>query len=130
VKKTFVPQPLGELETAVMEHVWRRPSVTAREVCDRMKGAEQRAYTTIMTTMDRLHRKGLLIREKDGLAWRYAASMSKVEFERALANELAAKILSDHGDAALDAFVEAAASIDESLLDKLRRLIDRKRGRR
>lgn len=130
MKKSLPFQPLGELETAVMEEVWRKSSVTAREVCDRMTGARERAYTTIMTTMDRLHRKGLLMREKDGLAWRYAATMSREEFERGLANELAAKILADHGDVALHAFVEATASVDEALLEKLRRLIDRRRGKR
>ena len=50
-------QPLGELETALMSIAWQHPSVTAREVCDRMTGARERAYTTVMTTLDRLHRK-------------------------------------------------------------------------
>jgi predicted transcriptional regulator len=118
--------PFGELEAAVMDVVWQRSSVTAREVHDRMTGTRERAYTTIMTTMDRLHRKGLLIREKDGLAWRYAAAMSRQEYEQGLANEVAAKILLDHGDLALHAFVEAAAELDGSLLEKLRRLIDRR----
>jgi predicted transcriptional regulator len=124
-------QPLGELEAAVMDVAWTHPSVTAREVCDRMTGAHERAYTTIMTTLDRLHRKGLLLREKDGLAWRYQPAQSKTDFERRLADHLAARILAQHGDAALGAFVDAAANVDDSLLDKLRRLIDqRRRGAR
>ncbi|MBI4819651.1 MAG: BlaI/MecI/CopY family transcriptional regulator [Deltaproteobacteria bacterium] len=118
------PEALGELETTVMNVAWQRASVTARDVFDTLTGAKGRAYTTIMTTLDRLHRKGMLIREKDGLAWRYAAALSKAEFERALADGLAAKILSEHGDAGLSAFVDAAANIDEALLVKLRHLID------
>ncbi len=120
-------QPLGELETAVMDVAWKRPSVTAREVCDRMTGTQERAYTTIMTTLDRLHRKGLLRREKDGLAWRYEPALTKSEFEKGLADELAARILADHGDAALSAFVDAAAKVDDTLLDELRRLITLRR---
>ena len=128
MKRTF--EPLGTLETAVMSVVWRHSPVTAREVCERMTGAKERAYTTIMTTMDRLHRKGLLLREKDGLAWRYTPALGKGEFERALADGLVAGILQSHGETALSAFVEAAADVDEALLDRLSQLIEaRRRGR-
>ncbi|WP_255651335.1 BlaI/MecI/CopY family transcriptional regulator [Myxococcus virescens] len=126
-KRTW--EPLGTLEAAVMKVVWTQAPVTAREVCDRMTGREERAYTTIMTTMDRLHRKSLLVREKDGLAWRYNPALSQPEFEKALADGLAADILQSHGDAALAAFVDAAAEVDESLLDRLSQLIaERRRG--
>lgn len=108
-----------------MEVVWSHDSVTARDVCDRMTGRRERAYTTIMTTMDRLHRKGLLARTKDGLAWRYASVVGKAEFERALADQLAERILARHGETALAAFVDAAAQVDEKLLDRLRTLIER-----
>lgn len=120
-------QPLGDLEATVMSVAWARPSVTAREVCARMTGTRERAYTTVMTTLDRLHRKRLLRRYKDGLAWRYEPTLTKAGFERALADELATQILTAHGDAALDAFVDAAANVDGKLLDKLRRLIERRR---
>lgn len=113
-----------------MEIVWRHFPSTARDVCDRMTGQWERAYTTIMTTMDRLHRKGLLRREKDGLAWRYEPAFSKASFDRALADGLATNILESHGEAALAAFVDAAAEVDESLLDRLRQLIEkRQKGR-
>jgi BlaI family transcriptional regulator, penicillinase repressor len=128
-KRTW--EPLGRLEAAVMEIVWAHTPVTAREVCDRMTGPEERAYTTIMTTMDRLHRKGLLVREKDGTAWRYAPALGKAEFEKALADGLAAEILQAHGEVALSAFVDATAEVDEALLDRLAQLVARRRqGRR
>ena len=123
--------PLGELEAALMSIVWQHPSVTAREVCDRMTGSRERAYTTVMTTLDRLHRKGLLGRRKDGSAWRYEASFTKSAYERTLADQLAVKILADHGDTALSAFVDAAEKVDDVLLDKLARLIaERRKARR
>ena len=121
---------LGTLERAVMEVVWTRTPVTAREVCDRMTGSGERAYTTVMTTMDRLFRKGLLTREKDGLAWRYASKLSKADFERALAGSLASDILASHGENALAAFIDAAAEVDEALLDRLRQLIEERRSAR
>lgn len=121
---------LGDLETAVMDIAWQHASVTAREVCDRMTGRRERAYTTVMTTLDRLHRKGLLRRRKDGPAWRYEASCTKPEYQRALADALAAKILSEHGDAALSAFVDAAEKVDRVLLEKLAKLIQARRKER
>src|SRR5688572_19509889 len=113
-----------------MALVWRHSPVTAREVCDRMRGRWERAYTTIMTTMDRLHRKGLLRREKDGLAWRYQPLLTEAELSRAVAGSLAGRILSANQDTALHAFVDAAASIDESLLHRLRQLIEERTRRR
>src|SRR5688572_1771447 len=113
-----------------MEVVWKHAApMTARDVCDRLKGRKERAYTTIMTTMDRLHRKGLLEREKDGLAWRYQAVMNAVEFGKTLAESLATRILSAGQDTALSAFVDAMANVDEALLDRLRQLIDLKKRR-
>jgi predicted transcriptional regulator len=107
--------------------VWKHAPVTARDVCDRMKGRWARAYTTIMTTMDRLYRKGLLARNKDGLAWLYEPVLSAAEFDRALADSLASRILSANQDTALHAFVDAAARVDVALLDQLQRLIDLRR---
>lgn len=123
-------EPLGTLETVVMESVWTTFPASAREVCDRLRGKRKRAYTTIMTTMDRLHKKGLLRRTKDGLAWRYTPTMSKAAFEKALADHLATEILDAHRDVALSAFVDATASLDEALLDRLLELIEARRRSR
>src|SRR5215213_4568851 len=121
-------EPLGELESAVMGVVWKQAApLTAREVCDRLKGPKERAYTTIMTTMDRLHKKGLLARQKDGLAWRYQPVLTGAEFAKALADSLATRILSAGEDTALTAFVDATANVDEALLDRLKQLIDLKK---
>jgi predicted transcriptional regulator len=130
VRRSKPVQPLGELESALMNVVWRSSSATAREVADQLKGSGVRAYTTVMTTLDRLHRKGVLERRKEGPTWRYAPVWTKPEFEKRLADTLASKILADHGEAGLAAFVDAAANVDDVLLDKLRRLIDvRQKGK-
>lgn len=123
-----VLEPLGELEAAVMNKVWEHAPASARDVCGRLTGARQRAYTTIMTTMDRLHKKGLLTRRKDGLAWIYTPVMDRAGFERALAERLASTILGTHGDVGLAAFVDAA--VDDGVLDRLQRMIDEKRKER
>ena len=115
---------LGELEQRVMEAVWDVPGASVREVADRMRGEADRAYTTVMTTLDRLHRKGLLRREKDGLAWRYTAILDRAGWERHLVDQLATELVS-HGEAGLAALVDASA--DSALLDRLEAMIRARR---
>ncbi len=122
-----LPEPLGDLEIRVMDAVWSGGPGTVRDVCDRLPEDEARAYTTVMTTLDRLHRKGLLHREKEGLAWRYAPVLTRAAWEKALADALAARILEAHGDVGLAAFVDAAA--DDALLDRLSELVEARRRR-
>lgn len=116
--------PLGALEQVVMDAVWGHEPSTVREVAERMRCDADRAYTTVMTTLDRLHKKGLLRRQKDGLAWRYAAALDRAAHERRVADTLAAALVS-HGEAGLAALVDATA--DEALLDRLAALIDARR---
>lgn len=118
--------PLGELEQVVMDAVWGYAPSTVREVADRMRADADRAYTTVMTTLDRLHKKGLLDRQKDGLAWRYEAALDRAAHERRVADALAADLVS-HGETGLAALVDATA--DEALLDRLAALIAARRGR-
>ncbi|OFJ52393.1 BlaI/MecI/CopY family transcriptional regulator [Mycolicibacterium grossiae] len=68
----------GDLEAVVMERVWARPHpVTVREVFDEMSTQREIAYTTVMSTMDNLFRKGWLARDRDGKAYRYRATMTR-----------------------------------------------------
>ena len=121
-------RPLGELETIVMEQVWQAAPCTARDIHGRLTGEHERAYTTIMTTLDRLFHKGLLGREREGTAWLYTPSQSRADYERSLAGALAERIVDEHGDVGLAAFVDVAASDD--LLDRLAALVeDRRRTR-
>ena len=67
---------LGDLERVVMEHLWESAQaqpdgVTVREVLERFAGEREIAYTTVMTVLDRLSKKGLVTRVRDGRAWRY-----------------------------------------------------------
>lgn len=112
-----------------MDIAWSHPPLTVRELCDRLEGEQKRAYTTIMTTMDRLHRKGFLRREKDGNAWRYQPAVSLDEFEHRLADQLATEIVKVHGDVGLAAFVEAA-SAEPEMLDRLEAMIAARRNGR
>ncbi|MFE0424603.1 BlaI/MecI/CopY family transcriptional regulator [Streptomyces sp. NPDC058953] len=71
-----------------MTRVWRldRP-VTVREVMNELRRERTIAYTTVMTVMDKVHRKGLLRRELDGRAYRYTAVATRADYAAALMTE-------------------------------------------
>ena len=70
----------GDLEATVMDRVWaREDGVTVREVFDELTGTRQIAYTTVLSTMDNLHRKGWVRRDREGKAYRYWPTMTREE---------------------------------------------------
>src|SRR6201997_1498268 len=78
----------GELEAVIMDRLWEggRP-VLVREVVDDLRAERGLAYTTVMTVMENLHRKGWLRRERDGRAWRYEPTGSRSGYTAALMND-------------------------------------------
>lgn len=109
--------------------MWRGGDASVREVVRRLP--RKRAYTTIMTTLDRLHTKGLLARAKEGNAFRYRAALSRDDFHRRVVEQTVSGLLARSADPVLAGFVDAAAAVDEENLVRLERLIaERRRTRR
>ncbi len=125
-KRGAAAQVLGELQTAVMEVLWREPHLTVTDVEEKLQKTREIAHTTVSTTLDRMHGKGFLLREKEGKAFVYAPRYSKEEFERGVAQEVLSALLSQFSEPALSAFVELLGEDDEKL-DQLEDLIRRKR---
>jgi predicted transcriptional regulator len=119
-------QVLGELQTAVMEILWQFSSLSVSEVEQKLQQKREIAHTTVLTILDRMHRKGLLLREKEGKAFVYSPKYSKQEFERGVAEEVLSALLSQFTQPALSAFVELVAE-DSAKLDQLEDLIRHKR---
>src|SRR5919201_4995391 len=81
---TTVPG-LGDLEAEIMKRLWRRASpTTARELVDELGREREIAYTTVMTVLDNLFKKGWLERELDGRAYRYRPLSSAEEYSAGL----------------------------------------------
>jgi predicted transcriptional regulator len=119
---------LGTLEREVMAVVWTAGEINVREVCERLGSGV--AYTTVMTTMDRLFKKRLLARRKIGRAFVYSATATRDEMEGAVATELVQSLLQQHGGEPLpllSSLVDAVSDRDRALLDDLERLIREKR---
>lgn len=117
---------LGPLEQKVLDAVWSKGTATVREVV--RDGKLWQTYPTIMTTMDRLFKKGLLNRVPDGRAFRYSPKYSPEELERAETIGGIRRLLGSHNVSLhLSYLVEAVGAQDERLLDELQSLVERHR---
>jgi len=110
---------LGELERTVMEVLWARQeagdgAATARDVSRALAGDRDLAHTTVMTVLDRLTKKGFLVRERDGRAWRYQPAASRESYVA----ELMLGALNQTGDrdAALTHFVRSVSQDEIAVL--------------
>jgi predicted transcriptional regulator len=123
-----VAPALGALEREVLECLWRRGEATVRDV--HADFGETTAYTTLMTTLDRLYRKGLLERRKDGRAFRYAPRVTRESLAQGIREDLLEDLLGQNAEGVepvLSYIVESVGERDRALLDKLDRMIKEKR---
>ncbi|MBM3270682.1 MAG: BlaI/MecI/CopY family transcriptional regulator [Candidatus Sericytochromatia bacterium] len=116
---------LGDLEADIMAAVWRRGAgarVTVRDVLADLQGVRESAYTTVMTVMGVLVKKGLLVSEKVGLAHQYRATCTEAEFTDAAVGQVVRELLSDFAGPALAHFSQAispAGQIGEDWLARI-----------
>jgi len=119
---------LGPLEARLMELLWdsARP-VSVREVSEQV--GPELAYTTLMTTLDRLYKKGLLARLKQGRGFAYTPRVSREELSGSLAGGLVGALLGASREArpVLSGIVDAVSEGDRAALDELERLVREKR---
>jgi predicted transcriptional regulator len=119
---------LGKLERQVLDETWRRGEVSVRDV---FLGFEEKiAYTTLMTTLDRLFKKRLLDRRKDGRAFLYSPALSEKELEQGITQDVIDGLLG-HGatsvEPVLACIVDTVSEHDRELLDELDRLVKEKK---
>lgn len=95
---------LGELERAVMDNLWSAPEPqTVRQVHEGLSARRDLAYTTVMTVLQRLAKKNLVVQHRDDRAYRYAPTRSR--------DELVAGLMVDALDQAADSGGRAAALV-------------------
>lgn len=118
---------LGPLEQQLMQELWVRGTATVRELYEDSKLGL--AYTTLMTTLDRLYKKRLLDRVAEGRAFRYSPRQTLEELQRVAAVEGIRQLLSSGASSSLPLsyLVEALSDHDAQLLDQLQELVERKR---
>jgi len=121
-----LPGALGRLEREVMEVVWRGRELAVRDVQAQLPRTA--AYTTVMTTLDRLFKKGFVTRRREGRAFLYTAASPQHELEARITTGLLGELLSGESAAPLlSNLVDVVADRDERLLEELERLVKDKR---
>lgn len=117
----------GELEAVIMDRIWNRdePTTTVRDVFDELAAEREIAYTTVMSTMDNLHTKGWLAREKDGKAYRYWPTLSREEHSARLMRD--ALDAGGRSDLVLSHFIEQIGPEESARLRVALRRIARSR---
>lgn len=118
------PPALHELETEVMEEVWRQGECTVRSVLETLNARtrKERAYTTVMTTMRRLHEKQMVRRRREGKTDIYEPCMSRDEYLEARASAEVAAVVDEFGEQALVHFARQMDKLDPASRLRLRRL--------
>lgn len=118
---------LGPLEERLLEALWARGNATVRDLVE--DSCQDLAYTTVMTTLDRLFKKNLLSREAEGRAFRYAPRVSREELHCEAAGEAFRQLLdaSPASSLPLSYLVEVLTERDAQLLDDLRQVVEAKR---
>jgi predicted transcriptional regulator len=116
-------QLLGPLEITLMEILWESGEGNVRDVIDRL--GRPLAYTTVMTTLDRLYKKGLLTRRKSERAFIYQSAMTREAWEQKRAGDFVAGCHSP--ELLVSCLVDAVGQHDKALLDELERKIRQKR---
>lgn len=115
---------LGDLERQLMEVLWAAEPgarLSSRQVQERMDPAQERAYTTIKTVLDRLVDKGVVQRHRDGRVWRYRARASRESLTAESLRSVLGDIERSDRSTALLHFLEG---VDDSDRAELRRLLD------
>jgi BlaI family transcriptional regulator, penicillinase repressor len=118
---------LGPLEQRILDELWSRGNATVRELVE--APCQDLAYTTVMTTLDRLYKKGLLARSEDGRAFRYTTRLSREQLQREVTSQTFRQLLdsSPVSTLPLSLLVEILSDRDTHLLDDLSRLVEEKR---
>ena len=120
---------LGPLEERLLEALWERGHATVRDLLNGDGGCQDLAYTTVMTTLDRLFKKNLLSRQVEGRAFRYTPRFTREELHREVAGEAFRQLLdaSPASSLPLSYLVEILTERDAQLLDDLGQVVEAKR---
>ena len=121
---------LGELEIAVLEHLWSHGEFDAKGVYSALGKTRGISHNTIQSTLERLYKKKLLTRKKISHAYVYQAIVGRDELMGRMINDVVNTISKNNSDGMLAAFVDIAARTDDAHLDRLEQLINEYRSNR
>lgn len=127
MKARAIDLPLGELELEVMEYLWRAGESDVRQTHVALSTRTERSPNTVQSTLDRLHRKGILNRAKQGRAFHYSPAMDREDLLVSCVQTIAKKLGGLDRSALMAAFLTLHEETHADL-DQLQALIDAQRA--
>lgn len=118
---------LGELELTVLNLLWQRPDLSPKEVHAEIGAERGISVNTVQSTLDRLYKKQLLTREKQGYAYHYTAIVERDSLIANMISDVIGRFQLD-GAASVAAFVQATETFDDEDLDRLEEEIRARRA--
>jgi len=119
---------LGELEKQVMQYLWSSPNVDAKQVHAALAKHRDSSSNTVQSALERLYKKGLLSREKQGHAFLYRAKIKREGLIAKLIDSVASDFIGQGENSLVAAFSSVSADMDELQLDQLEKLIEIQRN--
>lgn len=120
---------LGELEKQVLHYLWQAESADAKQVHAHLSKSRGGSLNTIQSTLDRLFRKGLLSREKQGHAFQYRPAVERYAFVGQLIQDVTREFVDDE-NGLVAAFTSISSELNEAQLEQLERLIEAQKAKR
>jgi BlaI family transcriptional regulator, penicillinase repressor len=114
--------PPSDLELQVLSVLWKKGPCTARQVLDAMPDKKKRAYTTVLTVMQVMEKKGLLSHTRDGMANVYKPSLSRAQILRPILRGWVTKIFGGSPSAAIQQLL-SDTEVDDAELAKIQALV-------
>lgn len=118
---------LGELEKQVLQYLWSVSSADAKQVHADLAKKRGGSLNTIQSTLDRLFKKGLLTRVKQGHAYYYQAKLEREDLIAQLIKNVTSDFVNAGENSLVAAFASVSSELDEAQLDQLEKLIEQQR---
>lgn len=125
--KEGLGRALGDLEKDIMNILWQKGGVTGKEALAEISRSKKAAITTVLTVLDRLVKKGIVKKVKGESVYIYTPALTKDEFTDIVSHEVMRGVLDISASSAVASFVDVLAEADPKELDRLSRLIEKKK---
>lgn len=120
--------PLGRLERGILDSLWRRQGQSALDIYAELSTQRGITLSTVQTTLERLTRKRLLRRSKQGRSFRYHTAISRDALTARMVSDLVEALSTDDLNGAILGLLDQRDTIDEATLDRLERWIEDRRN--
>ncbi len=111
---------IGSLEAEILAVIWEQDETTVREVYETLRGRRQIAYTTVMTVMNNLVKKHLLLQDRSGIAYVYRPAIPGRDVARTVLESVVARLLNGQDNVAVSQLLDLDEELTPAQLDELR----------